>query len=165
MDEMEALIYDRTQTDVDRVKLLASKIEGKTATGAEISEWYGARMRGAWNHTDLNRIEAWTAALRDELGSHGYTAIIETRSSEWQLGDIPRRSDVDRIRHNVDALQTAFAQLPDWRDIAYDGTIDYPRANALEWDLSRIYVWLQSAVSAYMTRQAGTLFLIAGGVL
>ncbi len=57
----------------------------------------------------------------------------------WYQSDIPTRGEIDRIRRNVDALQTGFARLPDWREILYNNTVDFGQANALEWDLQRIY--------------------------
>lgn len=83
----------------------------------------------------------------------------------WYQSDIPTRGEIDRIRRNVDALQTGFARLPDWREILYNNTVDFGQANALEWDLQRIYDWMNAMVAAFLTRQANTIFMQAGGIL
>jgi hypothetical protein len=83
----------------------------------------------------------------------------------WYQSDIPTRGEIDRIRRNVDALQTGFARLPDWREILYNNTVDFGQANALEWDLQRIYDWMNAMTAAFLTRQANTIFMQAGGIL
>lgn len=160
----DSLVFDRTAEDVARAKQLTDRMYAGTATAAERAEWLGG-PKGTWDYEDLNRIEAWTTYLRDLLAQYGYTAHIVPRGpSEWSETDIPHRADIDRIRGNVDALQTGFASLPDWRAIVYDDTVDYDQANALEWGLQRLYVWLETMVDASYIKQAGTLFAVAGGV-
>lgn len=145
----DELIYDRTQADVTRVKGLTQKLIQGTATAGETAEWLGRRMKGAWNNTDLNRIETWTAYLAQVLRQQGYDAPIKT-GKVWQEQDIPFRADVDRIRGNVETLQAGFYALPDWREIAYNNTVDLIQANALEWDLHCIEVWLGRMVAAFL---------------
>ena len=65
------------------------------------------------------------------------------------MSDFPYRSEIDRIRHNVDNLQQGFYSLPDWREIVYNNTIDFNQANALEWDLQTIDIWLQRMMAAF----------------
>mgnify|MGYP000619558682 FL=1 len=108
-----------------------------------------------WNHvaTDpknaefYNRLEQWTTYLSAQLRSYGYSVTVQTR--EWTRTDYPTRTEVDRIRRNVDALQAGFYSLPDWREIVYNNTLGYEQANALEWDLQSIYTWLQRMVASF----------------
>ena len=108
-----------------------------------------------WNHvaTDpknaefYNRLEQWTTYLSAQLRSYGYSVTVKTR--EWTRTDYPTRTEVDRIRRNVDALQAGFYSLPDWREIVYNNTLGYEQANALEWDLQSIYTWLQRMVASF----------------
>lgn len=124
-----------------------------------------------WNHvaTDpknaefYNRIEQWTTYLAAQLRSYGYQVPVQTRT--WTREDYPTRSEVDRIRRNVDALQAGFYSLPDWREIVYNNTLGYEQANALEWDLQRLYDWLGAMVNSFQMRQANTIFMQAGGIL
>lgn len=161
--ELDNLIFDRTQSDVSRVQSLTQKMIAGTATEAEKAEWLGG-MKGAWNASDLNRIETWTVYLYDVLLQYGYVATITPKQGNWIESDIPYRSEIDRIRANVDALQTGFQSLADWREIVYNNTMDFTQANALEWDLQRIYDWLQAMASGFLAKQANTLFMVAGGV-
>lgn len=124
-----------------------------------------------WNHvaTDpknaefYNRLETWTTYLAAQLRSYGYAVTVTTR--EWTRTDYPTRTEVDRIRRNVEALQQGFYNLPDWREIVYNNTLGYEQANALEWDLQRVYDWLRAMAGSFQTRQANTIFMQAGGIL
>lgn len=123
-----------------------------------------------WNHvaTDprnaefYNRLEQWTSYLAAQLRAYGYSVTVETRT--WTRADYPTRTEVDRIRRNVDALQQGFYSLPDWREIVYNNTLDFGQANALEWDLQRLYDWLAAMVEAFRWRHAATFFMESGGV-
>lgn len=117
----------------------------------------------AQNAADWNRLEQWTTYLATQLRSYGYSVTVQTRT--WTREDYPTRSEVDRIRRNVDALQAGFYSLPDWREIVYNNTLGYEQANALEWDLQRLYDWLGAMVNSFQTRQANTIFMQAGGIL
>ena len=143
------LIYDRAQADVNRVKTVTQKVLAGTATDAEKHEWLSATAKGAWNYTDLNRIESWTEYLAQQLRNQGYAVTVSTKTN-WVKEDFPTQTEVDRIRANVEALQEGFYSLPDWREIVYNNTMDFNQANALEWDLQTIYNWLMRMVAAFV---------------
>lgn len=67
------MIFDRTQADTDRAAYLIGKIQrGETLTEAEQAE-YNAGLRGCYNITDLNRVEAKVRELAETLRSYGYS--------------------------------------------------------------------------------------------
>lgn len=70
------LIYDRTAADVERALALAKKAEAGTLTDAEKTEWL-AGMKGCYNASDLNRVEAAVNQLAAELNAVGYPAAVE----------------------------------------------------------------------------------------
>lgn len=70
------LIYDRTAEDVERALALAKKAEAGTLTDAEKTEWL-AGMKGCYNATDLNRVEAAVQTLAVELNAAGYVVAVE----------------------------------------------------------------------------------------
>ena len=70
------LIYDRTAEDVERALALAKKAEAGTLTNAEKTEWL-AGMKGCYNATDLNRVEAAVQTLAAELNAAGYAVAVE----------------------------------------------------------------------------------------
>lgn len=70
---MSALIFDRTQADADRAAYLIGKIQrGETLTEAEQAEYF-AGLKGCYNITDLNRVEAKVRELAETLRSYGYS--------------------------------------------------------------------------------------------
>ena len=119
----------------------------------------------SWHHTardylnadDLNRIETATAFLRDRLSGLGYRASLLCKT-DWQAGDLPPRGEIDRVRGNIDALQWSFYSLPDWREIAYNATVDAGQLNAWEWDLHILGVWLDRMVAGFEFQRAGEIF-------
>lgn len=70
--DFSTLITDRTQADVSYAKALAARIGAGTASEAEIAEFNGAALRGAYNHTDLNRVTAAMESLKAKLEGYGY---------------------------------------------------------------------------------------------
>lgn len=69
------LIYDRTAEDVERALSLAKKAEAGTLTDAEKTEWL-AGMKGCYNASDMNRVEAAVQTLAAELNAAGYPVAV-----------------------------------------------------------------------------------------
>lgn len=118
------------------------------------------------------------AGLYDAVGSKFYgnsgtgsfvtgkeIKIEKLSPTRWYEKDIPKQSDIDRIRRNVDALQNGFLSLPDWEKIIYNTTMDYNQANSLEWNMKQLYMWLENVVEATKLKQSNSIIMIAGGVL
>lgn len=75
MGIIDTLITDRTQSDVTRWRTLHDRgWAGMTAD--ERAEW-SAGMKGAYNATDLNRVNDALIYLRDLFGGFGFSADIE----------------------------------------------------------------------------------------
>lgn len=75
---MTNLIYDRTLEDVAEVRRLLAKLNPETGDGltaAEQAKW-DAGLKGAYNFTDLNRVEAAVKQLAAALTSAGYPVEI-----------------------------------------------------------------------------------------
>lgn len=70
--DFNTLVTDRKQSDVAYVKQLIAKIVAGTETEAELAEWKSFTLKGAYNHTDLNRVTAAMDALKAKLEGYGY---------------------------------------------------------------------------------------------
>ena len=152
MSIIDTLITDRTQSDEERVEELAAK--GYDAmTDAEKAEWDG-EMKGAYDASDLNRVESAVAYLAELLvllpmelkeyaASKGVAfdaffdvpydaaAYALTTKTDWAESDSPTPEQMARYIENVKALRSALdyatSDLPGSMDnLTIDG------ANAIE---------------------------------
>lgn len=130
---------------------------------------YNHTAQDFWNYSDLNRVEEWTQYLCDRLNTYGYGVKIAPKT--WSIGEYPTPTQLERIRSNINALQDVWFAVPEWRELMAahrpDGreTINAEQVNAQEWDLQQMHDYLQAMVKVFELKQAGTLFMIAGGVL
>ena len=126
------MITDRTQTDVDYALLIRNKlIQGEPLTPQEQAD-YMAGLRGAYNISDLNRVESKVEELRNRHIANGYPVeAIEIKT--WQKGDFLKRTDFEQYLNNLDILKTAYfikmdtpvtPKVSDW--------INYKIANDIE---------------------------------
>lgn len=83
------LVYDRTSEDVAEIRRLWMKFDPELGdhgglTDEEWAEWNSAGMKGAYNYTDLNRVEQAVKTLAAALTSAGYpvevTPVMKGRS-------------------------------------------------------------------------------------
>ena len=95
---MRGLITDRTQIDVDRCKALA-EMGWDNLTPEEQNEWYTTAAKGAYNYTDLNRVEAAVSALSEHFS---LGLVVKT---DWNMWDVPTQSDMARYLANIDAIR------------------------------------------------------------
>ena len=100
------LVTDRTRDDVNRVAALVKKGWEKM-TAAERSEWERG-MKGAYNYTDLNRVQSAVRFLRDRLAGAGYPVTISDHKT-WMKGDTPTRTDMENYLADVRAIRNVFA--------------------------------------------------------
>lgn len=74
------MIFDRTQADADRAAYLIGKIQrGETLTESEQAEYF-AGLKGCYNITDMNRVEAKVRELAEVLRSYGYSVDYKDRT-------------------------------------------------------------------------------------
>lgn len=115
---MENLIYDRTEIDV----------KNKTD-------------KGYHNISDLNRIEEWCAYLAILLSSYNYEVDVKVKTN-WQMTDIRKECEMERIKGNIELLKETYCNIP--RNISIPSSlspIDINIANDIErilWSIDNI---------------------------
>jgi len=107
------LIFDRTASDVRN-----------------------ATLKGQYNASDLNRVEAWCRYLADELNTLGYSITITTKTN-WTASDMRDNTNMERIRQNILKIMRGYH----WINPIYTPsiTMNYQRANRYELILNEIY--------------------------
>lgn len=141
------LITDRTADDVSRWKELENKGYANM-TESERAEW-ASPMKGAYNHTDLNRVENAVAYLAERLSELGY-GIDPLVTQTWSITSVPKLSDMERYLNNVRKIRGAFSVLrttPDVPDTMQKMT--YVEANEIEQILHDVETLVNNMVSAF----------------
>lgn len=141
------LITDRTQADVDKVNALKQK-GWRNMTEEECSEWR-AGLKGAYNTTDLNRVQTSVSYLRDRLANAGYPVGISVVKT-WTEQDTPTVRDMTEYLNNVRAIREALAvmastpQVPDTM-----AGLTYIKANEIEMILRDVEQLISNMVSTF----------------
>lgn len=129
---MIACIFNRTQSDVDRVNKLNDKWINRTITEAEIEEWR-LDLKGSLNASDLNRIESNIEELS------GYLDVPVQARTDWRTTDFPKSADYARILDNLAKLRDVWAVLsttPDTPDLPLN---TYKKWNDIEHIINDLY--------------------------
>lgn len=142
------LITDRTQFDVDRVNNLAAK-GWANMNDSERSEWT-AGLKGAYNSTDLNRVQSAARYIQERMKSIGYEVTLSDAKT-WTQQDFPTKRDMgtylDDIRaiRNVIAVMSTTPLVPDSMD-----NFTYVGANAIEQILLDVNTMLTNIISCFV---------------
>lgn len=159
MSIINELVYDRTQTDVDRVYTLKNKIltGGLAALSAEEKAEYLAGMKGAYNYTDFNRIGEAISYLVErmkELDIHDSSIIPKV---DWVMGDTPTQSQVSNLLSCLTKLRAKLS-LPDDAPSVPNSLdkLTYQTANDMELLLWMIDQRITQTTAAF--RYSGTMY-------
>lgn len=119
---MEDLIYNRLLSDV------STALNNPNNSNS---------LKGAYNYTDLNRVEKWCEYLYNLFKKYGFNKTLNIKT-DWKMTDFPTRTQMDRIRKNIDVLKS-FCTAILTETIIYNNTMNYEQANVLEKVLYDIY--------------------------
>lgn len=129
---MNSLIFDRTNADVIYAKEHQSN---------------NNFLKGAYNYTDLNRIEEWCEQIATELTNAGYSLSITTKT-DWDMDDFPTQAELERIRSNIAVLKSKFFATTNVPSNLNNMT--YTKANDLEKVLNEIWNNLYGTENYYV---------------
>ena len=148
------LITDRTEEDVNRVKSMLAK-GWANLSEAEQTEW-NAGMKGAYNYTDLNRVEMAVNYLKDYLAQYGYIAGIESLRT-WTEKDVPTVSDMQRYLDNIRIIRSVLTVFPSTPEVPESmENFTFTEANQLEQILQDVESLVKNMVAAFI--QAGEIY-------
>lgn len=142
------LITDRTQLDVDRVNVLAKK-GWENMTPEERSEWE-IGLKGAYNCTDLNRVQSAVRYLQDRFANIGYSVKL-SEPKTWTMQDVPTSKDMQNYLADVDAIRSVLTLLkttPPVPDTMVGLT--YIKANHIEQILLDVDTLLSNTIASFV---------------
>lgn len=124
------LITDRTQEDVERyVELKAKGLHGMTE--AEKAEWE-TELKGAYNNTDMNRVESAAEYVANRLVEAGY-GVIPIVKKDWLETDKPTLEDLKRYMKNISDIRAAFTTFETTPEApSTERRLSFQEANAME---------------------------------
>lgn len=133
-----SLITDRTAQDVARWQELKSKGLANMTT-AELAEW--TNSKGAYNFTDMNRVEAAVNMIAEKLRDIDIPVSVTTKSN-WKRTDIPTANDLTRYLGNVAKLRSSSSGLRHAPALPTSMVrLNYIGANSIEATLLFISEW------------------------
>lgn len=146
LDEFN-LITDRTQADVDRYAELQAK-GWRGMTDEEKAEWETS-LKGAYNHTDMNRVESAVEYVANRLNEAGYVVSPVVRKN-WTGSDKPTLADIKRYMKNISDIRAAltiFATTPEAPTT--EKRLTYQMANDMEQILKDVDDLITKMANAY----------------
>lgn len=104
------LITDRTEDDVTRAQELIR--EGFSSwTDEEVTEFLNG-LKGAYNASDLNRVESAVNYVKDRFAIIGYDALDFLIKNTWSKNEFLESEDAERYLGNVKKLREQFTMPP-----------------------------------------------------
>ena len=146
LDEFN-LITDRTRADVDRYAELQAK-GWRGMTDEEKSEW-GTSLKGAYNLSDMNRVESAVEYVSNRLTEAGYV-VLPIVKKDWNANDKPTLNDIKRYMKNIADIRAAltiFSTTPEAPTT--EKRLTYQMANDMEQILIDIDDLVSRMASAY----------------
>lgn len=156
MSIFDTLIYNRTQADRDALDALLRKAKEGSLSEAEWAAFALGQHRGAYNHTDLNRVITAQETLLERLHRYGYAtpgyAPVEVAEGRrrWMFSDVPTPAQLEQYLANTAALRSAvpvYASTP--RTPADMVGLTIAEANAIERILVDVDDLLQKIAAAW----------------
>jgi len=170
---MIRLVTDRTQHHVDRLKKL-QEIGWDNLSESQKTEYRGYAAKGAYNYTDMNRVESAVAEIAPMLGLTLTTRVDWDYWTNWRYdyyyesdgvgftewGVFPWRDELWRYLNNIKEIRDAcpsdlgFPPLPDSMDC-----LTYGSANNIEKVLEIAYHYVSSRSGVLGKAELGKLVL------
>lgn len=125
---LQELITDRTQNDVQQ-----------------------NNAKGNYNVSDFDRIQEWQLYIKEILNENGYYVKPLWTHEHWDKYYLPRMSDINNIKNNLQILKDAFYDIPNTPAVpsTQENFIDYTRANDIEKILLDIDLLIPKIEMAY----------------
>lgn len=140
------LITDRTEADRDRALEIVKKLNAGTATDTEREDLLSGRLKGTYDHTDLNRVTTAMEGIKARLEKDGYRVDgYRETVKEWSDSDAPRAAQLEAYLANVAAIRGVLDVLPTTPETPEDmDLLTWMEANDIEQILVDVETLAQS---------------------
>ena len=147
MSVVDTLITDRTYEDVQLWQTL--KALGWAGMSPTQQAQWSAGLKGAYNATDLNRVQAAVEYLAGVFESYGYTVNLQPMPT-WSVGEIPNAEQMAAYLSNVAELRAVINMPVVTPAVPVDmALLTYVEANNIEQILVDIDQLLLNAAAAW----------------
>lgn len=148
MSILETLVYDRTQSNVDKIKEL-SQMRYQDMTTEQRQEWI-YNLKGTYRYTDLNRVEEAVEYVGERVNSTNFYSVVLEPRKFWTKDDIPRAEDMARYLRNIQAIRNVNRGLEITPDAPTEIKLGWKEANDIEQILHDIELMLINITETYI---------------
>lgn len=147
MSIIDTLVTDRTYEDVQLWQTM--KALGWAGMNPTQQAQWTAGLKGAYNATDLNRVNEAMEYLASVFSSYGYAVTLQPVPT-WFVGEIPNEAQMSVYLANVAALRAVLDMPPTTPAVPVDmALLTYIEANNIEQILVDINRLLLNAAEAW----------------
>lgn len=133
MSIIDRLIYDRTAADRARLDQLLARAAQGALTDEEKKQLDKGLERGAYNYTDLNRVNEALRYLADRLDRQGGHTVLLPALPKWTAADVPKPGQLQDYLDAVRAVRSALKLPADAPRVPADmAGLTIAEANAIE---------------------------------
>ena len=130
MSVIDTLVTDRSYADVQLWQTL--KALGWTNMTPDQRAQWSAGLKGAYNATDLNRVQSAMTYLADLFNAYGYNVVLRP-TNQWEIGQMPTAEDMVAYLSNLDQLRGALTVYATTPIVPGDmSNLTYQEANNIE---------------------------------
>ena len=147
VNTIPSLITDRSQADVDYVKQLIAK-GWDAMTDEEKSQW-SSGLKGAYNATDLNRVESAVDYVAKRLVPTGYIMDYAVKTT-WQKNEFVSPAEAERYLGNIEKIRRGLVTGYEFPKVPTDlNNLTHEEANDIERILSLVNAIISNVLSSY----------------
>lgn len=168
-------IFDRTLSDVEYVKQkIEQGVEYEHAYFITADSFYlvdaenrkivvkaWPEFKGAYNASDMNRVNGNMLFLFNLLHKLGINITLKTASRIWNMHDVPEPNDFQKYLDDVAIIRSSISQSEETPNVPTMENFNYIKANDIEKILYDTYMSLRSLESS--TYYSGDIY--AGEVI
>lgn len=138
--------------EITTLDMIRDRVSNDAQYARSVQSTVTEDLKGAYNASDLNRVETNCEILANYLQYLGYACTIETKT-DWVMSDIPYLVEhVNRIRYNVIKIIRCFlkyqneANVP---NILINNYMNYIQANNIEISLQLTIDFIDYMIAQY----------------